>query len=43
MTKFKFQQQNVSNTDGIGSSTFQDSENIIALKGRKRVDAVTSW
>lgn len=43
MTKFSFEPQNIFNMDETGFSTVHVPDNIIALKGRKRVGAATSW
>nr|XP_013189802.1 unnamed protein product [Amyelois transitella] len=43
MTKFNFEAQNIFNMDETGFSTVHEPDNIIALKGRKRVGAATSW
>lgn len=42
MTKFNFEPQNIFNMDQTGFSTVHEPDNVIALKGRKRVGAASS-
>lgn len=42
MFKYKFQSQHIFNLDDTGITTVQNTEKIVALKGKKQIGAITS-
>ncbi|KAE9526790.1 hypothetical protein AGLY_013438 [Aphis glycines] len=42
MLKHKFKEQHIYNLDEIGITTVQNTEKVVALKGKKQIEAITS-